>query len=316
MNSNRHIDPEDLALFALQFLTPEQAEQIQQHVETCDLCREELALIQGDLALYAGTAEMESPPAAARDRLLQQVGREGKPQTSQTPRLAEAPTADGVTGKHSVPFPIRPDTRAEARFDTRPKDREQARPQPDEDDLPQRSGLNLVGRAVPWLGWAVAAGLAFTVQRVNGDRDSLRHEVDTANHQIAQVTADSNDARRLMETITDPTAQRVTLTLSKQAAVPQGKATYVPARGALVFVANNLEPLKPAKVYELWIIPANGQSPVAAGTFHPDAGGNASVLMPKLPLGLTAKAFGITVENEGGSTTPTMPILLAGAAGA
>ena len=76
-----------------------------------------------------------------------------------------------------------------------------------------------------------------------------------------------------------------------------------------------MEPLEPAKVYELWIIPAGGSAPIAAGTFHPDAGGNASILMPKLPQGVTAKAFGITVENEGGATTPTMPIIMAGAAG-
>ena len=148
------------------------------------------------------------------------------------------------------------------------------------------------------------------------ERDGLRNEVESVNHQIALVTAQSNDARRLMETINDPSAQRVTLTLSKQAPVPQGKATYVPSKGALVFVANNMAPLEPFKVYELWIIPAGGSAPVAAGTFHPDAGGNASVIMPPLPQGVTAKAFGITVENEGGSQTPTMPIIMAGAAGA
>ena len=146
-------------------------------------------------------------------------------------------------------------------------------------------------------------------------RQSLRDEVQSVNHQIALVTAQSNEARRLMETINDPSAQRVTLTLSKQTPVPQGKATYVPSKGALVFVANNMEPLEPAKVYELWIIPPGGSAPIPAGTFHPDAGGNASILMPKLPQGVNAKAFGITIENEGGSDTPTMPIVMAGAAG-
>jgi anti-sigma-K factor RskA len=34
--------------------------------------------------------------------------------------------------------------------------------------------------------------------------------------------------------------------------------------------------------------------------------------MPPLPKGVEAKAFGVTVENEGGSTTPTQPIILAG----
>jgi anti-sigma-K factor RskA len=77
-------------------------------------------------------------------------------------------------------------------------------------------------------------------------------------------------------------------------------------------VADNLEPLQPAKVYELWLIPANGQDPIPAGTFHPDQRGSASVILPPLPKGVEAQAFGVTVEDEGGSLKPTLPIILAG----
>jgi anti-sigma-K factor RskA len=34
--------------------------------------------------------------------------------------------------------------------------------------------------------------------------------------------------------------------------------------------------------------------------------------MPPLPKGIEAKMFGVTVEDEGGSQTPTMPIIMAG----
>ena len=95
--------------------------------------------------------------------------------------------------------------------------------------------------------------------------------------------------------------------------VPQGKTIYAPERGALVFIASNMEPLQPYKVYELWLIPADGHDPIPAGTFHPDGRGNASVIMPELPKGVDAKAFGITIEDEGGSKTPTMPIIMSGA---
>ncbi len=174
---------------------------------------------------------------------------------------------------------------------------------------------NPVLRVLPWLGWAAAAALAVTTAQMAHERDLLRNDVASVNHQIATLDEQTATARRVLETLQDPAAQRVTLTLSKQRPVPQGKATYNPDKGALVFVANNLEPLAPQKTYELWIIPANGQAPVAAGTFHPDERGNATVLLPKLPVGVAAKAFGITVENDGGSASPTMPIILAGAAG-
>ena len=306
MNSNRHIDPEDLALFALQFLNAEQNEQVRLHVAGCNLCGDELAMTQGDLAVVASTAEMHSPPALARERLLQQVAREPRQRSAAVRTLDRSDVAPQRIAESS-----RPRSESTPTFGSGRADVDRARI-----DLQPPVKRNLALRALPWAGWAVAAGLAVMVSQSSREREGLRSEVESVNHQIALVTAQSNDARRLMETINDPSAQRVTLTLSKQAPVPQGKATYVASKGALVFVANNMEPLEPAKVYELWIIPAGGSAPIAAGTFHPDAGGNASVIMPKLPQGVTAKAFGITVEDEGGAQTPTMPIIMAGAAGA
>ena len=90
-------------------------------------------------------------------------------------------------------------------------------------------------------------------------------------------------------------------------------AVDVASKGALIFTASNLEPLQPGKTYELWLIPAAaGASSIPAGTFRPDEHGNASVIMPSLPKGIEAKAFGVTIEDEGGSPVPTLPIILAG----
>ena len=69
--------------------------------------------------------------------------------------------------------------------------------------------------------------------------------------------------------------------------------------------------LPPQKAYELWLIPTQG-APIPAGVFKPDAHGRATVVNPPLPAGVEAKAFAITIENEGGSTTPTMPIAMMG----
>lgn len=43
-----------------------------------------------------------------------------------------------------------------------------------------------------------------------------------------------------------------------------------------------------------------------------DAGGSSTVLTPPLPAGVAAKGFAVTIENEGGSQTPTMPIVMVG----
>ncbi len=295
MNSN-HFSSEDLALFALQLLPPEEMSAVRSHLQQCQDCREELAAIQGDLALLALTVDLETPSVALRDRLLQQVAREPR-HASNAPAALSAAPAQVPRAAQAAPTTPATDDR---NLRLLPSEG-QARP-------------NLVVRTLPWIGWAVAAGLAVTVAQISHQRDHLRDDVASVNHQMATLTEQTSTARRLLETLNDPSAQRVTLTLSKQHPVPQGKATYDANRGALVFVANNLEPLEPQKAYQLWIIPANGQAPVSAGVFHPDQHGNASVLLPTLPTGVVAKAFGVTIENEGGSATPTMPIVLAGAA--
>jgi hypothetical protein len=128
------------------------------------------------------------------------------------------------------------------------------------------------------------------------------------------LNADAAAARQVLDTLNDTTAMRVTLTKGKEVPVPRGRATYVASKGTLVFIADNLQPLPPLKTYELWLIPAAaGGTPIPAGTFRPDERGNASVILPPLPKGVDAKAFGVTIEDKDGAMTPTLPIVLAGA---
>jgi hypothetical protein len=132
---------------------------------------------------------------------------------------------------------------------------------------------------------------------------------------MSRLAADAASARKVMDILNDPAATRVTLQTPLVKPVPQGRATYRPDTGQLIFIANNLNSLpalKPHKVYELWVIPADSRDPIPAGTFRPDANGNAEVILPPIPKGVVAKLFGVTIEDEAGATVPTMPIILAG----
>lgn len=292
MSDNRQFDQDDLALYAMQLLSKDEEAQLRKLLEGSPDLQSELAEVAGDLAIYATTVDMHSPPALARERLLTGIGRERKVRSIDQPSRSSAAYGAGP-GTELDPVPGET-----GRFNA--------------DDLPREtSGIT---RLVPWLGWAVAAGLAVTTGNFYHESQALRGSMDSEHAELTRLTADAAAARQLMDTLKDPSATRVTLTRSKQAPIPQGKVTYVADKGALLFVASNLEPLTTSKVYELWLIPANGQAPVPAGTFHPDARGNASVVLPQLPTGLAAKAFGITVEEEGGAQTPTMPIIMAGTA--
>jgi Anti-sigma-K factor rskA len=287
MSAARHYEQDDLALFAMQLLTPEEAAEITLHVEHCPECRQELALVQGDLAIYAHSVELHSPPALTRERLMKQVAKEKKvvPFARPQERSPVQETLDVVAD----PF-------RRSIYD----DYEEPR-------------VNPLAKLLPWSGWAMAAGLAVAAGMFYQQRNMAQESVTMQSAQLAHLTADAAAARQLMETLTDTSAMRVTLKKPDAAPAPQGKTVYVPERGALVFIASNMDPLEPYKVYELWLIPANGHDPIPAGTFHPDAKGNASVIMPDIPKGVDVKAFGITIEDEGGSKTPTMPIIMSGA---
>ncbi len=280
MSADNHANPEDLAIFAMQLLTGEEAATIARHIEHCAECRRELASLQSDLGAYAFTVEMSAPPATARQQLLRQVAREKKVVPFVAPAAPIATFGRGNSLLNS-----------------------------DEEARPKRS----VGRtALGWSGWAIAAGLAVAVTFLYQDRGALRSTLATQSGQIERLTAAAANSHQLMDALTDPRAVRVTLTAKPVPRVPVGRATYNPDKGNLIFLASNLDPLALYKTYELWIIPADGAAPIPAGTFHPDDQGNASLIMPDLPKGIAAKAFGVTIEDDGGAQKPTLPIIMVG----
>jgi anti-sigma-K factor RskA len=298
MSEQRRITSEDLALFAMQLLSKDETAEVAAYVAQSADARRELAEIQGDLAIYAHTVDLHSPPAQVRERLMKQVAREKKTVPIDLPKVAEA-RAPEATVRPGTIF-----TESGAIV-----------PSYITEEIPPKRGF--ASKVLPWVGWALAAGLAVTTGLLYRERGAMREAMRSAMATQAsttdRLTADVAAARQVTDTMTDSTAMRVTLTKGKTAPVPQGRATYVASKGSLIFLASNLAPLQPGKTYELWLIPAAAEgTPIPAGTFRPDEHGNANVIMPPLPKGVEAKAFGVTVEDEGGATTPTQPIILAG----
>jgi len=283
-----HADPEDLPLYAMQLLPADQAAALGQHLEQCSDCRRELAEVQGDLAAYAHSVDLESPPDSARQRLLSQVAREKKVVPIAPPALAAyGRRGASIYNPNYAPVPG-------SIFD---------------DEQPKRP---VGGAILSWAGWAIAAGLALAAVFLYQDREALRTARAIQSDQLARLTLAAAQSHQLMDALTDPQAVRVTLTEKPTAHAPIGRATYNPDKGALIFLASDLDPLQSYKTYELWLIPADDGPPVPAGTFHPDAQGNASLILPDLPKGVPAKGFGVTIEAEGGSQTPTKPLIMAG----
>ncbi|MDE1175015.1 MAG: anti-sigma factor [Edaphobacter sp.] len=163
-----------------------------------------------------------------------------------------------------------------------------------------------------WVPWAIAAALAIATVGLGLNVKVLREQLRGQLQETERVTEQNAQSQRILSLLKASSAQRVTLTASKQPLEPSGHAIYLAERGELIFQGSHLKSLPEGKTYELWIIPSDGRSPIPAGLFRPDESGEASLMMPTLPVGVKAKAFGVTIEELAGSSKPTMPIVLSG----
>lgn len=130
--------------------------------------------------------------------------------------------------------------------------------------------------------------------------------------ELESSKAATQEARNLVNMLSASDAQRVTLVAAGTEPQPQAKAVYSLRHRSLVLLASNLNPLPARKTYELWLLPANGTPPLPVGTFRPDAGGSATLVLPQFSGAVPAKGFAVTIEKVPGSATPTLPIVLSG----
>lgn len=360
MTSGNHIPEDDLVLFALQLLPEDRMRQARVHSETCDLCRTEIAKLQGDLASYSMMSDIVAPPPEARERFIKQVAREPKPILP--PEPVPAPVVERGVPDRGIALPDRgvidrglvnlsftdrspvdrgiPDhasdrdipepavtelglperrrdrgTPAEPVFPTRQR-RALQMEAAEEDERETRRSPRRAPWVLAWTGWAVAAGCSFVAGLQFHQRQQIQNSVAAQQAKMDDIAKQSARAQTVLSTLTAANAVQVALhstgDVKPGAPTTMAMAAYMADKGALVFVATHLDPVPVGKTYELWLIPADGRNPMPAGMFKPDAQGNASVVMPQIPTGVPAKGFGVTVENDGGSDTPTLPVVLAG----
>jgi len=271
MSEPHHIPVEDLALYAMQALSADEMASVAAGLRDNPAARQELAALQGDLALLALSSEQQAAPTGSFERLM-------------------------MRARHEQ---LTPQAEAEALSSTA-----------------SNSASNVVTmRRSKWpigIPWAVAAALAIACSLLGARVASMNDELQDVAGQVASLAAKASRAQQVYEVLNAPNAQRVTLTAPKTHPAPTARTTYLAERGALIMQADNLRPLPPGKAYELWVLPANGTAPIAAGTFTPNAEGYATVVLPTLPGGVAAKGFGVTIEKAEGSPVPTSPIVLAG----
>ncbi len=163
----------------------------------------------------------------------------------------------------------------------------------------QRSWWTAVGW--PALRWVSAIALVLVGIGLLRQNSTLQRDLASLRAQFTDQGNKLEQANEVVATLLDPDAKKIELVAAGNKPQPRGKAIYQRRNRNLIFFASNLPPLPAEKVYELWLFPANGGAPIAAGLFKPDARGSATVVNPPLPEGVEAKNFVVTLEPESGS---------------
>ncbi len=278
MTNEEHLALMDkLTLLALGEISGPESAHVREHLETCDTCRREFAEVSEGLVLLALTASGPAAPVRSRERLLASVG------------LLEA--EESLPDRSPGGSPDTP---------TRSYD----------GDLPAYAPMRRPWWSfVPAFAAVVLAAFAILLWTNNV---RLREQLQNAQTNIADSQAQLTQARIITDALTSPLSQKVTLVSATQKPQPAAHAMYMPKRRAIVLIAQNLAPVAPGKAYELWLLPANGAPPMAAGTFRPQANGSAVMTHTEMAATPEAKGFAITLEDAEGSEKPTSPILLSG----
>lgn len=155
--------------------------------------------------------------------------------------------------------------------------------------------------AWPALQWAAALALAVVGIGLLRQNSTLQRDLASLRAQFTDQGNKLDQANEVVATLLDPEATKIELVAVGNKPQPRGKAIYQRRNRNLIFFASNLPPLPADKIYELWLFPAGGGAPLAAGLFKPDARGSATLVNPPLPSGVEAKNFVVTLEPESGS---------------
>lgn len=158
-------------------------------------------------------------------------------------------------------------------------------------------------------GMALAAMLLLSVGlwlkvRVLSDAVVTRDSI------LAETERKLSEREATLNSILEPGVQLTTLTAT--GAQPVVQIFYDKVTRRLLLHAFRLAPVPAGRVYQLWLMPRQG-NPIASRTFNTEADGHGLLESITVPAGQDIAGFALTVEPEGGSPQPTTTPILYGA---
>jgi anti-sigma-K factor RskA len=173
---------------------------------------------------------------------------------------------------------------------------------------PEPAASGMFGR---W--WAVlvpvASAFALATILLWLHNEQLTRQLADLRETVQQQQQQLDESRHMVELMAARDTQVVSLAVQK--GQPDGTARVVyNQREGMMMYDGSLPPAPPNKSYQLWLVPMKG-APISAGVLT-TTNGTPSHIMMKLPEGVPAKAFAVTLEPAGGMPQPTGPMVLVG----
>lgn len=282
---------ESAALYALGALSQHEARAFEVHLrQGCEVCERELREFTAVVdALSAGTAEA-APSAYLRDLLGARIEK-------------EAALPRSVTAAEAQVY----------RFPERASERVPATP-----TLETRSTL-----WTGWLPWAVAACLLIAcaysltnwrmehrrLQTIADQQGVATRQMETLLDQMAQQQALAIELQQINAVLSSP--QHSVITMKGLEAAPDATAAiYWDRQQNRWVVSAGLPPAPAGKVYQLWMVTADAK--ISAALIEPNPRGHGFVVVDAPANVGQMQAAAITLEPQGGSPQPTMPIYVLG----
>jgi anti-sigma-K factor RskA len=276
-------------LYALGALSQHEARAFEIHLrQGCDVCQRELIEFAGVVdALSAGAAEV-APPNYLRDLLNARIEKEAS-----VPSPAALPEAQLYHFPEKVP----------------------------QTELIQSRSTLWTG----WLPWAIAACLlaafAYTLvnwqrehrqlQAIAGQQGDAQQQLADLRSQLAQQNARAREVEEINSVLAAPQRTIIALAGLETAPTASGNVYWDHQKNRWVVTAN-LPPAPAGKVYQLWMVTPDAK--ISAGLIEPDPRGHGFVVVD-VPANVSQmQAVAITLEPQGGSPQPTMPIYVLGKA--
>jgi RNA polymerase sigma-70 factor (ECF subfamily) len=283
--SGGHEEALELAtLYALGAVSPAERRTVQDHLEVCLRCVQEVRALLPIVYGLARTVPLVEPPETLRARLL--------PQAPSFP--APQPASPGPTA--------------------RPRELEAHVPEPPPapEERPARRGAAVVSWLLALLALAVAGTAGWYAAQVRQDlavtrgrAEDLASRASLAEAQVTALRRAASQSQAAFAILGAPDLASVDLHGQGPAPQAAGRLFWSRTHG-LFITAVNLPPTPPDRAYQIWFVPpTGGAAPVSVGQVRPDGTGRLTASVTTPPDLPTPLLVFLTVEPLTGASHPS-----------